>query len=126
MEARVRARLIGMLTTLALLGGALTAQAGQLSTPAFFVGAGTTVMCVATNAGTKPAEVVVTARQPATGIEIPFAISTCATLDPGESCLAQLPADTDAACFFTVKGKVKASINVYDGNTLRAALPATR
>lgn len=101
-------------------------RAAQLNTPALYVAGTQSIHCIATNGGTKPADVAVTARNTSGGI-VSNVISTCpAQPQPFASCVVLVPADTDAACFFDVRGKIRASINLVANNQIQSSLPATR
>ena len=115
-----------LMTALAVLGGAVTVRAAELSTPAMYVAGTQSIYCIATNGGSKPAEVAVTVRNTSGGI-VSNVTSTCpAQLQPFASCVVVVPADTDAACFFDVGGKIRASINLVANNQIQSSLPATR
>jgi hypothetical protein len=111
------------------LGTASAASASTLSTPLVSAGTDGQIICIATNVGTKPAEVSVEAVD-LSGDALTFELNFCnnATLQPRASCYARLAAAAEGACIFTYRGTVKAALQVYDvdDNVLSAIIPATR
>jgi hypothetical protein len=111
------------------LGAAPAAFASTLSTPLVSAGTDGQIICIATNVGTKPAEVSAEAVN-LSGEALTFELNFCnnATLAPKASCYARLAAGADGACIFTYRGTVKAALQVYDldAEVASAIIPATR
>jgi hypothetical protein len=57
-------------------------------------------------------------------IEVGDAEKVLLLLALGDSCILDVQAT--ATCYFEVKGKVKASANVWDGSRIITSLPASR
>jgi hypothetical protein len=109
------------------LGAAPAASASALSTPLVAAGDGQ-LICIATNVGTKAAEVSVEAVD-ISGNARTFELNFCSgTLAPRASCYARLEVGDDAACIFTYRGTVKAALQVFDpaAGVVSAIVPAAR
>jgi hypothetical protein len=109
------------------LGTASAASASTLSTALLSAGDGY-LICVATNVGTKPAEVEVEAVD-LSGNSRTFDLNVCGgTLAPRASCYARLEVGEDGACIFTYRGSIKAIIQAFDPGTgvVSAVAPASR
>ena len=132
-EARTRRVRLGRLATrLAVVLGIVWATpigagAVTLVAPLLNANGGTLIMCTATNAGTSPAQVVITGRSETGAVNTGF--NFCGSeLAPGASCYAYIPNDTPASCSFEVRGRIHAAAVLLDSSNLRPvlALPATK
>jgi hypothetical protein len=86
------------------------------------------LICIATNVGSKPAEVTVEAVDLSRNART-FDLNVCGgTLAPRASCYARLEAGEDAACIFTYRGTVKAALQVFDADAgvVSGIIPAAR
>jgi hypothetical protein len=110
-------------TALVVLSAVVASHAAQLTAPVMTVSGTDRVRCIATNVGTRPGEAVITVKN-LFGGGISGGSASCVPLDIGDSCILDVQAT--ATCYFEVKGKVKASANVWDGSRIITSLPASR
>jgi hypothetical protein len=127
-----RARLGRLAAHLAVVCGIVGATpigagAVTLVTPLVRAAGGSFIMCTATNGGTSPGQVIITARDAAGGDITGFTFCR-PELAPGASCWAYITNDTPGSCSFEVRGKIRAAAVLLEVGTGRpvVALPATK
>ncbi len=116
-------RVIQLAAGLAVLVAGSGARAAQLTTPMLTVSGTDRVRCIATNVGTKPGDVTILVKNQFGG-GISGGSAACPGLGVGDSCV--LTVQATATCYFDVKGKIKASINGFDGTRIFTSLPASK
>jgi len=99
--------------------------AATLATPMIFVENNRAAICIVTNPATSDATVQVRGIDINGTNQVPIN-GTCPNAAPG-TLAAGTSCWSDVACVFEVKGKVRASIQLYDtGNNVIMGLPATK
>lgn len=116
-------------TVLAIVAAGTPARAGgTLSTRMLWPNNNQTVVCLVTNVGTTPAEVLVQGRG-FPGTVLAYDAKSCLTdptrLDPGESCHVAFAKGSPAWCSFTGKGKLRAVGEIRDASGEVQVVPAT-
>jgi hypothetical protein len=120
---RIGAIIAGMLVTTPIVAGATT-----LVAPMIMSQGETFMVCVATNGGTSPGHVVITAYDQSGAVISGFNFCGSGDLAPGASCYQTVPNNTRATCSFQVSGKIRAAAEALDVGTGRPvfAVPATK
>ncbi|HJQ97199.1 MAG TPA: hypothetical protein VJ826_02740 [Candidatus Polarisedimenticolaceae bacterium] len=104
------------------------AQGATLVTPVVLITNTDTPICIASNIGTGEATVTIELISPGgTVVAPPFAACPTGILSPGASCIQSYSAGSDGRCVFTVKGKVRALLEVVgSGGTIQTVIAATK
>ena len=119
----MNARTFRIATVLPAPVASSTPGAAQLTTPMLTVSGSDSVRCIATNVGSKPGAVTIVVKNQFGG-GISGGSTDCPALGAGQSCV--LTVQATATCYFDVKGKIKASINGFDGSRIFTSLPASK